>query len=415
MNRISIKAQDLLKQSDPRLIDVLRGMKQTAYSINCRVADFEFLRRILIPEQISLEELKIPELAQADPPADMIFLGWEEVQLEETQHFSTKEVVGIMLTKIREALSFRDVPVFVLAGRTFEKEAQVMLKLGANRVLSAPLDRQEAIGAIRSELSFAGTRSTIDARVVNPFAEGAMKVFESMAKTSAEREQVLLKKDYRLLGDISAMIMITGERAAGSVALTFESGLAWTLVGRMLGAAPSKLKPEDVYDGIGELTNMISGFAETALAANGESVETVFLCGALLGLQLETARVPGPGKVSRVHEYFERAVELDPLFSDGAPLRALGTLLVKAPSWPAGPGDVERGIELLTRAVLEHRDDPANHYYFGEALLADGRRQEAERSFLYAAHLCRDSAVPCTAICAKYARAAREQVRKLRS
>jgi len=157
------------------------------------------------------------------------------------------------------------------------------------------------------------------------------------------------------------------------------------------------------------------GFAETALAANGESVETVFLCGALLGLQLETARVPGPGKVSRVHEYFERAVELDPLFSDGAPLRALGTLLVKAPSWPAGPGDVERGIELLTRAVLEHRDDPANHYYFGEALLADGRRQEAERSFLYAAHLCRDSAVPCTAICAKYARAAREQVRKLRS
>jgi len=143
------------------------------------------------------------------------------------------------------------------------------------------------------------------------------------------------------------------------------------------------------------------GYAETALAAGGESVETVFLVGALLGLQLEAARVPlAPGKLGRVHEHFERAVELDPSFSDGAPLRALGTLLVKAPSWPAGPGDVERGVELLTRAVLEHRDDPANHYYLGEALLADGQRDQALASLQRVIDIC--ARYDCDAVCRLY-------------
>ena len=157
------------------------------------------------------------------------------------------------------------------------------------------------------------------------------------------------------------------------------------------------------------------GYAETALAANGETVETVLLCGALIGLKLEAARVPLPGKLGRVTDCFERAVELDPGFNDGAPRVALGTLLVKAPDWPAGPGDIERGIELLTRAVLKHRGHPANHYYYGEALLADGQREKAERVFLYVTQLCCGGrASRCEAACATYATRARAQVRKLR-
>jgi tetratricopeptide (TPR) repeat protein len=154
-----------------------------------------------------------------------------------------------------------------------------------------------------------------------------------------------------------------------------------------------------------ELAGRGVGYAETVLAASGERVETVFLAGALLGLQLEAARVPGPGRLRRVHEYFRRAVDLDPSYDDGAPLRALGTLLVKAPSWPTGPGDAELGIELLSRAVREHPGHPANHYFLGEALQAEGRRGEAAISLQRVLDLC--DTYPCSVVCRKYAARAR--------
>ncbi len=155
-----------------------------------------------------------------------------------------------------------------------------------------------------------------------------------------------------------------------------------------------------------ELAGRGVDYGEAALAATGERVDTVFLAGALLGLQLEVSRAPGPVKLRRVHHYFELAVELDPAYDEGAPLRALGTLLVKAPGWPAGPGDVDEGIELLSRAAREHPGHPANHYFLGEALLADGRREEAATSLQRVLDLC--ERYPCTVVCGKYAVKARE-------
>jgi hypothetical protein len=143
------------------------------------------------------------------------------------------------------------------------------------------------------------------------------------------------------------------------------------------------------------------GYAETLLAAGGEQAEAVFLAGALLGLQLETARVPGPVKLRRVHELFRQAADLDPSYDQGAPLRALGTLLVKAPAWPAGPGDVDEGIELLMRAVDEHTGHPGNHFFLGEALLAEGRREEAAASFRRVIDTCAKAG--CEAVCRLYA------------
>ena len=131
--------------------------------------------------------------------------------------------------------------------------------------------------------------------------------------------------------------------------------------------------------------------AVAALAAGGERVEYVFLSGALLGQELRLGRSPGLVKMRRVLEHFERAASLDPSFDGGAPLRALGTLLIKAPPWPTGVGDEDRGLELLEQGADQFPSHPANHLYLGDAQAAVHLGTEARSSYERVLALCEDS------------------------
>ncbi len=140
--------------------------------------------------------------------------------------------------------------------------------------------------------------------------------------------------------------------------------------------------------------------AQTALGLNPDRAEYVFLSGALLGYRIQHRKLSGLVRLGRVHEAFERAAELDPGYADGAPLRALGTLLVKAPAWPRGVGDPERGIETLERAAALFPGHPANHLYLAEALVEEGRNEEAAGSVQKVLELCGQAS--WGAVCAAY-------------
>ncbi len=70
----------------------------------------------------------------------------------------------------------------------------------------------------------------------------------------------------------------------------------------------------------------------------------------------------------RVERSLKKAVEGAPDFDKGGPLRVLGMLYVKAPAWPQGIGDSDKGLELLERAVQRHPDHPLNHFFLARAL-----------------------------------------------
>jgi tetratricopeptide (TPR) repeat protein len=144
------------------------------------------------------------------------------------------------------------------------------------------------------------------------------------------------------------------------------------------------------------------GFEHLRAVAEGNSdrVGYVFLAGALLGNTVRLSPARGMAQVGKVHAYFERAVSLDPAYDSGAPLRALGTLLVKAPPWPTGVGDVDEGIEILEQAVELFPGHPANHFYLAEALAAEGRKDDAARAYDRVAKLC--SEPRWGAVCDRY-------------
>ncbi|MBI5542630.1 MAG: tetratricopeptide repeat protein [Deltaproteobacteria bacterium] len=73
----------------------------------------------------------------------------------------------------------------------------------------------------------------------------------------------------------------------------------------------------------------------------------------------------------------------------GGPLRALGMLYLKAPPWPAGPGDLDAALELLKTAVDNYPSHPLNHLFYAQALRENGDGEAATAELKRASDLAR--------------------------
>ncbi|MDP8223395.1 MAG: tetratricopeptide repeat protein [Candidatus Lernaella stagnicola] len=102
-----------------------------------------------------------------------------------------------------------------------------------------------------------------------------------------------------------------------------------------------------------------------------------FLAGANLGFALRESSAPHMGDVKHVRDYLQRAIELEPDYSRGAAFRALGMLLLYAPSWPMSVGDPDAAIDILRQAVQRYPDMPANWVMLAIAYSELGRKAEA--------------------------------------
>ncbi len=107
----------------------------------------------------------------------------------------------------------------------------------------------------------------LDVNFINPFLTGVMEVLRTMAMTVADPEKPYIKETDYAKGDITGFIGLTGH-VKGSISVTFSKDCAVTVVGNMLGEDLKEID-DTVKDGVGELTNMISGQARQGLAQLG--------------------------------------------------------------------------------------------------------------------------------------------------
>jgi chemotaxis protein CheX len=110
----------------------------------------------------------------------------------------------------------------------------------------------------------------MDVKYINPFLNGTLEVLKKMAFMDAVPGKPSLKKDETALGDVSGIIGITGD-AIGSLALSFSEKCICKIVSNMLGEEFREVTKE-IIDGVGELTNMVSGASRTQLEKMGMSV-----------------------------------------------------------------------------------------------------------------------------------------------
>ena len=111
----------------------------------------------------------------------------------------------------------------------------------------------------------------MDVRLINPFLLATIHVLGTMARIEPTPGKPFLKKDGAALGDVSAIIGITGV-ARGSMALTFSESAIMAIVSNLLGTQATEVN-EEVMDAVGELTNMICGDARRRLSEDGISLQ----------------------------------------------------------------------------------------------------------------------------------------------
>jgi hypothetical protein len=96
-----------------------------------------------------------------------------------------------------------------------------------------------------------------------------------------------------------------------------------------------------------------------------------------LGLQARERPSTGIDGVRRMVELLKRAAARDASIEEAGPERVLALVYLRAPGWPAGPGDDEEGLRLAQRAVALRPEHPPNVLALAEALRKNGRREEA--------------------------------------
>ncbi len=71
----------------------------------------------------------------------------------------------------------------------------------------------------------------------------------------------------------------------------------------------------------------------------------------------------------------------DPDYDEAGPARVRALVLIRAPGWPLGPGDVEAGLAAARRAVALRPQYPPNLLALGEALTKTGDASAAREAY----------------------------------
>ncbi|MFH2093528.1 MAG: chemotaxis protein CheX [Pseudomonadota bacterium] len=114
----------------------------------------------------------------------------------------------------------------------------------------------------------------MDAKLVNPFIEGALHILDTTAFVKVKAEPPFLKKDRKAHGDISGFIEISGD-LSGTAAISFSKKSILGIVSAMFGEEMTEIN-EEINDAVGEISNMIAGHVTTKIAETGKKVTVKF-------------------------------------------------------------------------------------------------------------------------------------------
>ena len=155
-----------------------------------------------------------------------------------------------------------------------------------------------------------------------------------------------------------------------------DDGIAWTMLseccywlGEYSENEPEKLKAHELGVAAGE----------RAVALSDEDVASHLWYAANMGSHgLMKGIMSSLFYIKPIEKHGVRALKMEEDFFYAAPLRLMGRFYHQCPSWPVGPGDKNKAIELLERAVDLYPDFLLNLYFLASVYLDKRKREKAK-------------------------------------
>ena len=108
---------------------------------------------------------------------------------------------------------------------------------------------------------------------IRPFIDATHSIFEMMMGRKVRRKEVYFKKNHVMFGDITGVVGVSG-KICGTTAVSLPATAAIDCIATMIGEdVPQEMTERVVHDGVGEIINMITGSAKTALSSTPLKIE----------------------------------------------------------------------------------------------------------------------------------------------
>lgn len=127
--------------------------------------------------------------------------------------------------------------------------------------------------------------------------------------------------------------------------------------------------------------------AQACLAKAPQAAACLYYHGIALGLAARAHPLHAAENLKSMLEVLAAAEAVDPELDHAGPARVQALVLVKAPAWPLGPGDVQAGLAAARRAVSLRPEYPPNELALAEAQAKNGDMPGAKQTYAHAREL----------------------------
>ncbi len=135
--------------------------------------------------------------------------------------------------------------------------------------------------------------------------------------------------------------------------------------------------------------------AQACLQLAPQAPACLYYHGVALGLQARANPLRANELLKSMLDALTAAEAADPGYDKAGPERVKAMVLVRAPGWPLGPGDIDSGVVEARRAVELHPEHPPNQLALAEALSKSGDAAGASDAYQRARSLAQ--ALPASA------------------
>jgi len=112
----------------------------------------------------------------------------------------------------------------------------------------------------------------LDKTLINSFIEGVSKTLETMASTKVTYGKPFVEQKFSARGEVAGVVGMVSNEYKATLTLSFPKPAILLILENMLGEKYSDITDE-VFDAVGELTNMIYGSAKGTLNDLGYNFE----------------------------------------------------------------------------------------------------------------------------------------------